>query len=1158
MNLKTVKAVAASAIVAASAAVGFPASAGTLPAEYQRVEYIESAGASITLTGFKATSDMTIWIRSSFAQWSGACFLGDGNCRFFGANSPTAYYYDHGSANRSSVGGLVANDVREFELGKSYIADRATGKVIAGTKGGGSDFADHTGDMALFASGDYGRCYYLRVFRETEGVRWMAHDYVPCYEKSTEAVGLYDTVEGTFLTNSSGSLTAGPDLTAFDRAIVLFGAGGTASGPARANSGTTVTLTATPEEGCRFSRWTVEGECVTPVGSLASPTLELEVGDDPMPIVVRAGFVPADADGNVIRNGSFEEGNTLTSTYGSATARDWTSNGGKYAKAGSPFIASQTMDGTFAALADKTCTAHEQTFVAPAGEWTLSLNVASRGGSYTKHRLTALIDGTEVLNEVTENTIFSPVSAPVTLAATPGDLHTIVFKGSLNGKSDCASSFDVVRLVTESSASNTLVVAATQVLDADFAPALGTYHGLAAGDVIVCTAPELTTVGDDDYTCTGWKLYDWDESVQAFADQPSSTGTGASAEIVFGTVSQKLVWQIVKASSLDVPPSISALDVMWIEATNGLLSVTLGECGAKSGGEYSPSCALSVRLRPSGGGWGEPVEVAPAVATGETVEVPLAFLEQETSYEVEVSAVNTFGMSGTRTQTFTTQESRPPCVTVSIAAVAEFGEPSPDYGETALAAGVERIFAGPAAMPLLDGSVTRTVTGYTLGVTTYSGASSNVVGTTDSFAFTPRNGDVLTLVWRTEDVISKAEMPYTLYTPTGDFETYWVLINGDLTDSLYTYSTICADLGAPHHVPYLACAPRPTLAERCKFTLFGSNDNATWTELMKQTEILPDRALTAVPTGTSEAYRYFKLTDIGYGNISELRFYSDDVIVRLDRAEPWATEATGAADHPDGVLVSGQLVHAPGGTAAVFAYVAPRDCGADLGQWAACGVRTDLGTYANGEAFSGRLAGLGRGCWYCRVFAQDGANVSASQTTRSFMVGTAVELPPLYTTVADMHKSYDGNTGVFPDIGSNGDWTFDLRGINARHRRLVGLRLWLRTEGDEAFRRLFGAQVYVSYDEADWSSVVVSSSSDGAGRVRNVVSALPGSLNWVKVANFHDRQYQIGARYAIEELVLPKLRRKPTHIRITGVERSNIKEFDLRSDLDRGFLIEIR
>ena len=41
---------------------------------------------------------------------------------------------------------------------------------------------------------------------------------------------------------------------------------------------------------------------------------------------------------------------------------------------------------------------------------------------------------------------------------------------------------------------------------------------------------------------------------------------------------------------------------------------------------------------------------------------------------------------------------------------------------------------------------------------------------------------------------------------------------------------------------------------------------------------------------------------------------------------------------------------------------------------------------------------------------------------------------------------------------------FDLRGINARHRRLVGLRLWLRTEGDEVFRRLFGAQVYVSYD----------------------------------------------------------------------------------------------
>ena len=124
-------------IFAAVAAVGMMASADGLPDGYQRVEYIESTGQQLALTGLHATDDLVTRTGIMYKTNGGWWFYGDTapGYRFFG--SGTTFYFDLSSDSyRYSSGGLSASEIYHLELGNHYIENLTTAKLICGKKPG--------------------------------------------------------------------------------------------------------------------------------------------------------------------------------------------------------------------------------------------------------------------------------------------------------------------------------------------------------------------------------------------------------------------------------------------------------------------------------------------------------------------------------------------------------------------------------------------------------------------------------------------------------------------------------------------------------------------------------------------------------------------------------------------------------------------------------------------------------------------------------------------------------------------------------------------------------------------------------------------------------------------------------------------------------------
>lgn len=186
----------------------------TIPSEYQQVEYIESKGGQYIDTGYTIQfSDIEL---NAILEWSKLNnerqLTGGDNVQWIGINGNK---WDLGSTN-----GTVATNVRyDCRLQVTYGSDGkyATLYVNDNTMVSYSGAATaiqrnrHTIFGLRTVYGVQYNCYCKMFSYSIKDGGELRFNGIPCYRKSDNKPGMYDTVRGIFLTNGgTGEFTVGP------------------------------------------------------------------------------------------------------------------------------------------------------------------------------------------------------------------------------------------------------------------------------------------------------------------------------------------------------------------------------------------------------------------------------------------------------------------------------------------------------------------------------------------------------------------------------------------------------------------------------------------------------------------------------------------------------------------------------------------------------------------------------------------------------------------------------------------------------------------------------------------------------------------------------------------------------------------------------------
>ena len=204
--------------------MGAKKSTPILPPEYQQVEYIKSSGTQYIDTGVKYYKH-TIYLDAQFynaKRLVGAAVSGQVSNKMFDI------------AYNSSYGIVVAANNKansSWSSGKSYgynrfmlLSNDSDGNLVFNgttyTPGYTLDsnqqitiplylFAQNwSGSASDFSTSSIYRC---TIWNKTNGE--MIRDYIPCYRKADDVIGLYDIVNDQFKTNAgTGTFTKGANV----------------------------------------------------------------------------------------------------------------------------------------------------------------------------------------------------------------------------------------------------------------------------------------------------------------------------------------------------------------------------------------------------------------------------------------------------------------------------------------------------------------------------------------------------------------------------------------------------------------------------------------------------------------------------------------------------------------------------------------------------------------------------------------------------------------------------------------------------------------------------------------------------------------------------------------------------------------------------------
>lgn len=194
-----------------------------LPAEYQRVEYIDGAAAGAVInTGVHPTDDLRAEAKFYAMELTGDALFGtkgssdNADWRLF--NYGSEYYLDYGNGNATGrvrigpAGAFPIDTLYEVSIYNVGLFHLDTAKII-GSKNTAVTFSEINYDIFLNGAStaltSKSRWYYFKLYKGVTPLR----DFIPCYRKSDNVVGMYDTVtKGFFTSVGSGQFTAGPDV----------------------------------------------------------------------------------------------------------------------------------------------------------------------------------------------------------------------------------------------------------------------------------------------------------------------------------------------------------------------------------------------------------------------------------------------------------------------------------------------------------------------------------------------------------------------------------------------------------------------------------------------------------------------------------------------------------------------------------------------------------------------------------------------------------------------------------------------------------------------------------------------------------------------------------------------------------------------------------
>lgn len=183
---------------------------GKLPSDYQQVEYIQSTGTQYIDTGYKTneTTEFNLKVETTNPElaWDG-CIIGSRTQ--YNATDSFVLCLNYANlglhcqlvSGQHQTGGYVLNEgihTYNYKNGELYINDtRALAREKVNTQSTLNLYIFKLNQTSPDGRGFRGKLYYCKLY--DNGI--LVRDFVPCYRKSDNVIGLYDLVNGVFYTN---------------------------------------------------------------------------------------------------------------------------------------------------------------------------------------------------------------------------------------------------------------------------------------------------------------------------------------------------------------------------------------------------------------------------------------------------------------------------------------------------------------------------------------------------------------------------------------------------------------------------------------------------------------------------------------------------------------------------------------------------------------------------------------------------------------------------------------------------------------------------------------------------------------------------------------------------------------------------------------------
>ena len=188
------------------AMLNYVSGGGRLPSEYQEVEYIDTNNKAITQDDLVYNNSHTFRyeLDTQLNAIDGSKYQGiDAGCAISAWSSSE---YHQGSGRFSISGSTLDRNTIEIEAtnGTSYYTIYHNGTQIGSSSRGNSNLATYSGGNGYpigfrsrsSISASNIKVYELKIYIDNV----LERDYIPCYRKSDNKVGLYDIVGRNFIT----------------------------------------------------------------------------------------------------------------------------------------------------------------------------------------------------------------------------------------------------------------------------------------------------------------------------------------------------------------------------------------------------------------------------------------------------------------------------------------------------------------------------------------------------------------------------------------------------------------------------------------------------------------------------------------------------------------------------------------------------------------------------------------------------------------------------------------------------------------------------------------------------------------------------------------------------------------------------------------------